>query len=99
MRFYLISDNTETLTGLRLAGVDGVVAHDADAVGAALDTALAADDIAVLILTRKAASFCRARVESIMTDRSLPLVVEIPDRHGGDESDLIAGYISEAVGL
>ena len=25
---YLISDNVDTLTGLRLAGVDGVVVHE-----------------------------------------------------------------------
>lgn len=25
MRFFLISDNTDTLTGLRLAGIEGVV--------------------------------------------------------------------------
>ena len=27
MRMYLISDNTDTLTGMRLAGIEGVVAH------------------------------------------------------------------------
>lgn len=27
MRMYLISDNTDTLTGMRLAGVDGVIAN------------------------------------------------------------------------
>ena len=27
---YLISDNVDTLTGLRLAGVDGVVVHERD---------------------------------------------------------------------
>ena len=28
MRMYLISDNTDTLTGMRLAGVDGVIANE-----------------------------------------------------------------------
>lgn len=28
MKMYLISDNVDTLTGLRLAGVDGVVVHE-----------------------------------------------------------------------
>ena len=28
MRMYLISDNTDTLTGMRLAGVDGVIVKE-----------------------------------------------------------------------
>ena len=28
MRMYLISDNTDTLTGMRLAGVDGVIGNE-----------------------------------------------------------------------
>ena len=28
MKMYLISDNIDTLTGMRLAGVDGVVVHE-----------------------------------------------------------------------
>ena len=29
MKFYLISDNMDTLTGMRLAGIEGEVAHTA----------------------------------------------------------------------
>ena len=28
MRMFLISDNVDTLTGMRLAGIDGVVVHE-----------------------------------------------------------------------
>ena len=28
MKMYLISDNVDTLTGMRLAGVDGIVVHE-----------------------------------------------------------------------
>ena len=28
MKMYLISDNIDTLTGMRLAGVDGIVVHE-----------------------------------------------------------------------
>ena len=33
MRMYLISDNTDTLTGMRLAGVDGVIANEKETLG------------------------------------------------------------------
>ena len=32
MRFYLISDNMDTLTGMRLAGIEGEVVHDPESV-------------------------------------------------------------------
>ena len=40
MRFFLISDNTDTQTGMRLAGIEGVVAHTAAEVAEALNAAL-----------------------------------------------------------
>ena len=33
MKMYLISDNIDTLTGMRLAGIDGVIAHTKDYIG------------------------------------------------------------------
>ena len=38
---YLISDNIDTQTGMRLAGVDGVVVHEREELRTALETALA----------------------------------------------------------
>ena len=40
MRFFLISDNVDTLVGLRLAGIEGVVAHEDAEVSEALETVL-----------------------------------------------------------
>ena len=28
MQFYLISDNVDTIMGMRLVGIDGVIAHE-----------------------------------------------------------------------
>ncbi len=38
---YLISDNFDTLTGMRLAGVDGIVIHEREELRYALEDALA----------------------------------------------------------
>ena len=40
MRMYLISDNTDTLTGMRLAGVDGVIANEKGTLEKALNEVL-----------------------------------------------------------
>ena len=42
MRMYLISDNTDTLTGMRLAGVDGVIANEKETLEKALNDQLQA---------------------------------------------------------
>ena len=36
MRYYLISDNHDTLTGMRLAGIEGTLVRDREGVEAAL---------------------------------------------------------------
>ena len=41
MKYFLISDNVDTLAGMRLVGVRGVVVHEEDEVRAALDKACA----------------------------------------------------------
>ena len=39
MKMYLISDNVDTLTGMRLAGVDGIVVHERDELKEAIEKA------------------------------------------------------------
>ena len=41
MKMFLISDNVDTYTGMRLAGVDGVVVHERDELRKALTRASA----------------------------------------------------------
>ena len=45
MRMFLISDNVDTLTGMRLAGIDGVVVHEKQEIKQALDEVLSQKDI------------------------------------------------------
>lgn len=100
MKFYLISDNTDTMTGMRLAGVEGVVVHTAEEVSAALDRAFADEEIAVVLITKKHMEFCRERVYELKLSRRRPLILEIPDRHGGaGASDAISRYVGEAIGM
>ena len=47
MRMYLLSDNVDTLTGMRMSGVDGVVLHEEQELRDKLKTLLDDEDIAV----------------------------------------------------
>lgn len=100
MKMYLISDNIDSQTGMRLAGVEGVVVHEEREVREALDTALADDDIAVVLITEKLAGLIPDYIKHIKLERRLPLIVEIPDRHGtARPSDSITRYVKESIGL
>ena len=84
MKMYLISDNVDTYTGMRLAGVDGVVVHERDELKQALEKVLSDPDI----------------IDTFRLERKMPLLIEIPDRHGtGRQKDFITSYITEAIGL
>ena len=48
MRMYLISDNTDTLTGMRLAGVDGVIANEKGTLEKALNEVLKDKNIGII---------------------------------------------------
>ena len=100
MKMYLISDNIDTQTGMRLAGVDGVVVHERDELRNALETVLADKEIGILLLTEKFGREFPDLIDEIKLERTMPLLIEIPDRHGtGRKKDFITSYVNEAIGL
>ncbi|MCX7614362.1 MAG: V-type ATP synthase subunit F [Clostridiales bacterium] len=100
MRYFLISDNTDTLTGMRLAGIEGVVVHERAEVISSIEKVLADHTIGILLITEKLAKLCPEMIYDLKLNRHIPLVVEIPDRHGtGRTPDSITRYVREAIGI
>ena len=100
MKMYLISDNIDTMTGMRLAGIEGVVVHEKEELKAALQNALADKEIGILLLTEKFGREFPEIIDNVRLERRLPLLIEIPDRHGtGRRPDFITSYVNEAIGL
>ena len=100
MKIYLISDNVDTQTGMRLAGVEGVVVHEREEFRQALDTALADKEIGIILLTEKFGRDFPDLISEARSSHKLPLMIEIPDRHGtGRKADFITSYINESIGL
>lgn len=99
MKYFVITDSTDTQVGLRLAGIEGVVVREEPLVRAAIQTA-ADPDIAVLLITEKLAALCQDLIAPLKLTAQRPLVVEIPDRHSaGRAPDSITRYIREAIGV
>lgn len=100
MRFYLISDNVDTLAGMRLTGIEGVVVHGKDEVEKALRDAMENPDIGIVLVTEKLVALAPGLVYDLKLNRRTPLIVEIPDRHGsGRSKDSITRYVRDAIGV
>ena len=100
MKMYLISDNVDTLTGMRLAGVEGAVVHEREALKNELDKVLADKSIGIILLTEKFGREFPEILDDVKLERKLPLIIEIPGRHGtGRKPDFITSDVNEAIGL
>lgn len=100
MKFFLISDNIDTQMGMRMAGIEGVVAHCKEHVIEELDKAAKDKDVAVVLMTEKLVELCRDKVYDIKLNHRRPLIVEIPDRHGNSGViESISRYVEEAIGI
>lgn len=100
MKLFLISDNVDTLTGMRLAGVDGLVVHEREELKKAIELSLSDPEIGILLLTEKFGREFPEIINPVKLERKFPLIVEIPDRHGtGRKPDFITSYVNEAIGL
>lgn len=100
MQMYVISDNVDTCTGMRLAGIDGIVIHEREALKEEFDELLKNKDIGIILITEKLSHDFSDIVNSIKLSCQTPLIVEIPDRHGtGRKADFITAYVNEAIGL
>lgn len=100
MKLYLISDNIDTLVGMRLAGIEGCVAHTQKELTEALSAAFSDKEIGILLLTEKFERDFPNLINKVKLEHTQPLIIEIPDRHGtGRKPDFITSYVSEAVGL
>ena len=100
MKFFLISDNVDTKMGMRFAGIEGVVVHEAEEVRRELNKAMEDESIAVILMTEKLVLLCPDIVYDLKLNRRQPLIVEIPDRHGnGRTKDSITKYVQDAIGV
>ncbi len=100
MKFFLISDNVDTVTGMRLAGIEGVVVHEAEETERALTEAMDNKDTAVILMTGKLISLIEPKVNELKLQRPSPIISEIPDRHAAvDVTESISRYVQEAIGI
>lgn len=96
----MISDNVDTKTGMRLAGIEGIVVHLREEVLYELNKAINDHSIGIILMTEKLVELVSEEISYIKLNYDKPLIVEIPDRHGTQKPvDTITKYVREAIGL
>lgn len=100
MKIFLISDNRDTMVGMRLAGIKGVVINDKKDAEKMFDTLIEKKEVGIILISEKLAEGLRNKVNYVKQKMAFPLIVEIPDRHGSIKSkDYITGYVRDSIGI
>ncbi|MGN0907073.1 MAG: V-type ATP synthase subunit F [Bullifex sp.] len=97
MEYYVIADEDVTL-GFSLVGIQGVAVHSREEAEAAFDSVVEMKRFGIIIITEKAASFIREKVDKYLFTEDLPLVVEIPNPGEKSSRDLRT-LVNEAIGV
>lgn len=100
MHFMLISDNHDTLVGMRLAGIEGCIASTPDEVRKVLNEYSADPSTGIILITEVLSKMCESEIDHFKLHTAKPLIVVIPDRHSdGRDSDSVMRYVREAIGI
>ena len=75
MRAYVISDNTDTVMGMRLAGIEGEVVKGREDIASRLETLIQTEDIAIILMTTKAIEEVSDIVLNHKMNLAKPLIV------------------------
>ncbi len=96
---FLISSDEETLTGLRLAGIEGSLIKTEKDFSENCEAVLEDKEIGVLLITRTLSERFEKEVIELKKSGKI-LITEVPDINSkGQKSNSIAGYVHDAVGI
>ncbi len=74
----IVIGHPQAVLGFSLVGVDGMPATSPEEANRALDTALAAEDMGVILVTEDVAAQVGPRMDQLKQRSTVPLVVEVP---------------------
>jgi len=96
----LVIGHPEAILGFSLVGVHGQVATSASEVNQALDKALAAPDVGIVLVTEDVAGLIEARMDQLKLRSTMPLVVEIPPPEGvRPDQPSLSDIVRRAIGI
>jgi vacuolar-type H+-ATPase subunit F/Vma7 len=96
----MVIGHPEAVLGFSLAGVSGRVATTSAEVNQALDYALAAADVGIILVTEDVAALIEQRMDQLKMHSTVPLVVEIPAPGGPPPGKApLSEMVKRAIGI
>jgi V/A-type H+-transporting ATPase subunit F len=96
----LVIGHLEAVLGFSLVGVHGRVATSAAEANQALDGALSAPDVGIVLVTGDVAALIEARMDQLRLRSTVPLVVEIPGPEGvRPDEPTLSQVVQRAIGV
>ncbi|HET59605.1 MAG TPA: Vacuolar H+transporting two-sector ATPase F subunit [Chloroflexi bacterium] len=92
--------NSEAVQGFALVGIQGEITATADEANAAIDHALAMENIGIVLITEDAAVLIQARIDQLKFQSEIPLVVVIPAPNPvSSKQESLNEIIERAIGI
>ena len=99
MKFFLITDNIDAATGMRLAGIESKTVNSTDECGDALSDAVKNTENGIILITQGLYEKCADMIDEVKKSVTVPLITEIPDNGSEFKSDAITRYVIDAIGI
>ena len=75
MKMYCISQDIDTVVGLRLTGIQTAVVSEKEEVDSEIEQVLQDENIGILIVTKAIYEMAQSKLDEIRKNRKLPLIV------------------------
>ena len=99
MKFYLLSDDPDSIVGLRLAGIQGKLLQNGESALEQIQKISEDKDIGMILITPNISKLLGSSLTELKK-KNLPLISEIPDSNPQNtSSDNVTDYIRSAVGI
>ncbi|MBN2795155.1 MAG: V-type ATP synthase subunit F [Clostridia bacterium] len=99
MESYLISDNHDTLVGLKMAGISGEILTEPHAIIEKMEALLEDPNIGMIIVTTQVKKLVESALLEMKMKQNTTLIVEVPGPNDTIPKDFITKYIRESIGL
>lgn len=98
MKFFCIADKDSSL-GFKFSGMETREVATKPQAHEALQVALSAEGIGIIVITEKAASLIREEVDEITFSQDLPLIIEIPSRGSTKTTKSVTDSLRHVIGV
>ncbi|MGB9840232.1 V-type ATP synthase subunit F [Thermovenabulum sp.] len=100
MKMFVLSDSSDTITGFRLAGIEGKFIEEGQEVLEEIERLRKIEEIGIIIITESLAEKVKNEIGRMKLSKDYPVILEVPDRHGSIRpKDFLTRYIKEAIGV